>query len=25
VFRLGGAPLLVSEFFLPVLYERRID
>jgi chorismate--pyruvate lyase len=25
VFRLGGAPLLVSEFFLPVLYETQTD
>ncbi|MEF8833440.1 MAG: chorismate lyase [Halofilum sp. (in: g-proteobacteria)] len=25
VFRLGGAPLLVSEFFLPVLYATRPD
>ncbi len=25
VFRIGGVPLLVSEFFLPVLYDTGID
>ncbi|MFW5970427.1 MAG: chorismate--pyruvate lyase family protein [Halofilum sp. (in: g-proteobacteria)] len=25
VYRLGGAPLLVSEFFLPVLYDTDVD